>query len=107
MAMLHIDQGRYRQAETELRAAIAALQRRLAPAGADPAETRRGMIELGGLQRRLGLVAWERGETATALTALQRAVVIARRQQDNAHLRRRAVRPGARAACASAATARR
>lgn len=86
MAMLHIDQGHYRQAETELRAAIAALQRRLAPAGVDPAEIRRGMIELGGLQRRLGQVAWERGEISTALTALQRAVVIARRQNDNAHL---------------------
>lgn len=82
LAMLHIDQGRYAQADAELRAAIAQQQRRVANGDRDPSETRRDAGELGTLQRRLGVVAWERGDNATALTSMQRAVALARHHGD-------------------------
>lgn len=78
LAALHIDQGRYARAETEVREAIAVQQRRLA-SERDLAEIERGTRELGRLQRQLALVAWERGDNATAVVAMQRAVTLARR----------------------------
>ncbi|MDI9238206.1 protein kinase [Lysobacter sp. LF1] len=86
LAVLHIDQGRYAQAEKELREAIALQQRRVSAGDPDPSETRRDAGELGMLQRRLGMVAWERGDNATALASMQRAVTLARRHGDNARL---------------------
>lgn len=85
LAGLHIEQGRYAMADRELREAIALQQRRV-HAGGDPAETKRGASELGRLQRQLGLVAWERGDNATALASMQHAVALARREEDNARL---------------------
>ncbi len=84
LAALHIDQGRYARAESELREAIAVQQRRLA-GERDAAEIQRGAAELGRLQRQLALVAWERGDNATAMASMQRAVALARRD-DPAHL---------------------
>ncbi|MBU8977311.1 protein kinase [Lysobacter sp. MMG2] len=82
LAALHIEQGRYSQAETELREAIALQQRRVSAGGSDPGEIRRGAGELGRLQRQLGLVTWERGDSATALASMQRAVTLARQHDD-------------------------
>jgi len=85
LAALHIEQGRYAQADRELREAIALQQQRV-DAGGEPAETRRGASELGRLKRQLGLVAWERGDSTTALASMQHAVALARREGDHARL---------------------
>lgn len=84
LAALHINQGRYARAEGELREAIKVQQRRMA-SERDPAEIQRGASELGRLERQLALVAWERGNNASAIAAMQRAVALARRD-DPAHL---------------------
>ena len=85
LAGLHIEQGRYALADRELREAIALQQQRV-QGGGDPGETRRGASELGRLQRQLGLVAWERGDSTAALSSMQHAVTLARREGDKSRL---------------------
>ena len=82
LAGLHIDQGRYELAETELRDVLTQVQARERAGGRQAAQAERGRIELEGLYRRLGAVAWELGDTTRAMARLQQAVVLARRQDD-------------------------
>ncbi|MFC3550742.1 protein kinase [Lysobacter cavernae] len=86
LAKLHLDQGRYAEAELEFREVQEQTLRRLAPSRSDPAKAARGNAELAGLYRNLGLIAWERGETPRALSAMQSAVTRARQSGDGLRL---------------------
>ncbi len=66
LAALHVDQGRFAAADAEFRDALHRTVARLGPQHAD----------VGRIHNSLGIVAWERGDTATALDELARSVAI-------------------------------
>lgn len=76
LAALHVDQGRYAQAQGEFAETQAWLVARLGPDHPDVARN----------YNSLGITAWERGDIATALSALARAVAIWRQGNDRSLL---------------------
>jgi len=76
LAALHVDQGRFAEAEAEFRDALGWTVARLGARHADVAR----------IHNSLGIVAWERGDEATALDALARTVDIWRQTSPNAML---------------------
>jgi serine/threonine-protein kinase len=76
LAALHVDQGRYAQAQREFTAAQAWLVSRLGPGHPDVARN----------YNSLGVTAWERGDFDAALPALAHAVAIWRRGTNKALL---------------------
>ncbi|RPE80021.1 serine/threonine-protein kinase [Vulcaniibacterium tengchongense] len=78
LAQLHIAQGRFADAQNELREVLGQLLQRR--------DRQRGNPELEEVYRQLGLLAWERGDAPRALTLLQRALAIARENGDGARV---------------------